>query len=130
MELWAPTISAVIVAIIVSSAGLLLWRSQRRKNEAEAQKAKAEAQKAKAEAEKTDADAAGVLTDKALDMVRRWEGRVLELEATVVRQGKEIESLKCRVRKLEAENDNLLNGAIALTVQVREAGLEPDWQPA
>ena len=105
---WIPVLSTLGAALIASLAGILLWRSQRRKNEA---------------------DAAGVLTDKAMNMVKRWEGRVLELEATVAKQGEEILELRCRVKKLETENEDLLRGVKRLVGQVESTGQNPVWQP-
>ncbi len=86
---------------------LLVYRSQRGKNKA---------------------DAADSITGSAERMVKRWEARVLELEATVEEQGGEIRSLNARVRVLEDENHSLRYGANRLESQLIGAGLEPEWR--
>ena len=105
-SVWISVIVPLAIALIVNAAGLLLYRSQRGKNKA---------------------DAADLLTGSALDMVKRWETRVKELEAQVEEQGKEIHELERRVRVLENENERLRDGAERLEGQVVSLGHVPVW---
>ena len=105
-NIWVSVVVPLIIAIIVNAGGLLLYRSRRGKNKA---------------------DAAESLTGSALDMVKRWEVRVVELEAQVDAQGMEIHALESRVRVLENENADLRHGAGRLEGQLKSLGHEPVW---
>ena len=117
---WTPIIVALVAAFL-GGGGVFLWRAQRRKTEAEALKAEAEALKAEAEAlkaeaeaNKNNADASAVITATALNILKRWEGRVLDLEKRVgeLESDKQqlqqrVDGLGKRVTCLETENTNL-----------------------
>ena len=105
---WLPVIVALTVAFFGNVVALLGWWSQRGKRKA---------------------DMAEILTGSALDMVKRWEKRVKELEKKVDCQGEEIRELKARVGVLEEENFDLAAGAKRLVRQVEREGLVPDWKP-
>ena len=117
-------ITAIIVAIMAalfSGGGVFLWRAQHHKTEAEA--------------DKQDAEASAVVTATALNMVKRWEVRVValetrvdELEADRRNLRDQVESLSKRVACLESENTNLRAihaGAKMLENQVVGLGEEP-----
>ena len=93
-------IVGIVVAVLGNAAGLLLWRSQKRKLQA---------------------DATGILTTAAVGMVQRWERRVLDMESA-------IDDLRKRVRALEEENECLRKGALALEGQVESLGYDPVWR--
>ncbi len=69
----------------------------------------------------TNADAAESLTGSALSMVKRWERRVIELEACVT-------ELDARVKKLERENEGLRHGASRLESQLDSLNIPPVWR--
>lgn len=100
METWSAIVAGLLVALIGNGAALFLWRSQKRKLEA---------------------DAADILTGAAGRMVKRWEQRVLDLE-------RELKELKKRVRVLEEENECLREGAGKLEGQVESLGGVPVWR--
>ena len=110
-----PIVAAIIVSVLANAGALLLWRSQRGKNKAEA---------------------ADVLTGTALRIVENMEARMREMEEQVaeqeveiVSQGKEIKVLKLRVQVLENENHDLLRGAERVIGQIVSLGQEPVWRP-
>ena len=105
---WLPVIVALTVAFFGNVVALLGWWSQRGKRKA---------------------DMAEILTGSALDMVKRWEKRVKELESRVDQQGEEIRELKARVGVLEEENLDLVAGAKRLTGQIESLGHAPVWAP-
>ena len=98
----------LLVAAIVSTAGLVAAWTQRGKYKA---------------------DAAKSLTSSAVEMVETWERRVKELEATVKEQGKEIVRLKAQMEVLGEENKTLFHGAERLVTQVEARGEVPEWRP-
>ena len=106
---WLPVIVALTVAAIGNAVAFLGWWSQRGKRKA---------------------DLADVLTDSALDMVKRWEKRVKGLELKVDAQGEEIRELKARVGVLEEENFDLVAGARRLAGQLESLGITPLWKPS
>ena len=102
-----PAIVAVVVALFANGAGWFLWRARRAK---------------------IDVDAAEVLTGAALEMVQRWEKRVIALETSRNEMEEEIKQLKARVRVLEDENHILRTGAGRLEGQVVSLGHTPVWR--
>ena len=100
MEPVSAIIAGIVVAVLGNAAGLLLWRSQKKKLQA---------------------DATGILTTAAVGMVQRGEKRVLDLESAV-------EELRQRVRVLEDENECLRRGASRLEGQVESLGHAPVWR--
>ena len=114
---WLPPI---LLAVIAASPGLYaIWRARR---------------KTDAETAKSSADAVGVLTGSAVEMVKRWEARTVDLERRlngqeqkIAEQGAEIEALKERVDALEDENECLRDGAERLESQVVGLGHTPVW---
>lgn len=116
--------TAIIVAIVAalfSGGGVFLWRAQHHKTEAEA--------------DKVDADASAVLAATALNIVKRWEVRVLDLEKRVDELESENKTLRHdvarlteRVAGLEGENHTLREGALLLQGQVVDLGANPVWR--
>ena len=133
---WLPTIVGIIIALLGGGLGaLLLWRSTKRK---------------------TDADAASIITQTALAIVRQYESRVEVLEKRAAQQDAEIRVLRAaqgvfadQVERLTAENMRLRSevrtlkeqvkelteqnvavweGAEQLATQVEEFGEEPAWK--
>lgn len=117
-------LTAIIVAIIAAllgGGGVFVWRSQCRKNEADADKA--------------DAESSAVIAATALNMVKRWEVRVLDLEKRVGELESENKTLRHdvarlteRVAGLEGENHTLREGALLLQGQVVDLGANPVWR--
>lgn len=100
MDILAPAVAAIVVAILANGVGWWIARSQR---------------------QKLDADAADVLTGSALRMVERWERRVSQLE-------KEIGRLERKVRLLTEATEALCKGAARLEGQIVAMGHEPVWR--
>jgi len=147
---WLPTIGGIIIALLGGGlAGLLLWRSNKVLNEAEAGRANAEALKAKA-------DAANLITEAALAIVRQQDGRVKILERKSSQQAAELRVLrsaqavftnqvemltaenielraelvvvKTRLKEAMEQNVRVWNGAEILSRQVEGLGEQPAWQ--
>ena len=98
---WVQYVVAIIVAIIASGGGYLLFRSQRRSNQA---------------------NASSKLTGAAMDMVERWQVRIEKLEVKV-------EYLSDRIKVLEEENYRLRQGIGRLEGQLMSLGQIPIWKP-
>lgn len=93
MEL-LPLIISIIAAIIAIAPALLRMESEKRKDSA---------------------DAAGTLTSGAMEMVTKWEARVVALES--------------QVSRLERDNEIWKAGVYILIGQLTEIGCEPAWRP-
>lgn len=133
---WLPTIGGIIIALLGGGLGaLLLWRSTKRK---------------------TDADAASIITQTALAIVRQYESRVEILEERAVQQDAEIRvlraaqgvfadqverlttenmrlrsevrALKAQLKEVTAQNAQVWGGAEILARQVEGFGEEPAWK--
>ena len=118
MNEWMPAITAVTAITVALLSGgltaLLLWRSNRKKVEAEA---------------------ADILTGAALDIVKALRTRIDMLESESEQTRKRIAKLERRVEVLEGEVECLQEqkrglelGNAALSDQLESEGLVPLWQ--
>lgn len=85
---------------------------------------------------KEKADAAKSIAEGAALLIEQYESRLADLEEIVKEQAKKI---KCqdlelaaqgvKIEDLESEREEFISGLTALCDQLREAGLEPVWEP-
>lgn len=106
-DVWIPWLVSVMIAVLGTVPGVLAWRGQRRKDQAEASKADAEA-----------ASTFQEIANKAAIQALGLQKRIADLEARVSEQDSEIRILRC-------ERDDLKDWAERLVHQVQALGGKP-----
>lgn len=126
---WNDILPQIIVAIVAASPGIYaIWRG-RQKEKADVAKVITEAAGDLVTEYKEKLESLEHLLAKQQEEIRCLESEVGKQTKEIAQQAIEIESQKDRIRALEAERLEILEGVRSLTAQVRLLGQKPVWEP-
>jgi hypothetical protein len=112
---WTEVALPILLAVIAAAPGILALLKGRSKDKA---------------------DAASTITGAAKELIEEYRKKIDEIEEIVAEQSAkmrcqelELREQEMRIKKLEQEREEIMEGVLALCTQIRTLGHDPVWEP-